>query len=203
MTGWNVAPVASGHALRVTELASPDRTLTAVRVGDGRDLVILHSLLTDRHAFDPVLDALAKRFRVTLINLPGFHGSAAIEPSIKAYAACIAGGFDQFEIARDASLIGNGFGGTLALAVALAHGDRIGKLVVCDAAASFPSEGKRAFAVMAEKVVAGGLGAIADIAANRVFHGAYLAAHPSAIDERRQSERAAAVVAPARRFSSC
>jgi len=27
--------------------------LTAARTGTGRDLVVLHSLLTDRHAFDP------------------------------------------------------------------------------------------------------------------------------------------------------
>ena len=39
------------------------------------DLVVLHSLLADRHAFDPVLPALAAKHRVTLINLPGFHGS--------------------------------------------------------------------------------------------------------------------------------
>ena len=36
------------------QLAVADGDLTAVRDGSGRDLVILHSLLTDRHAFDPV-----------------------------------------------------------------------------------------------------------------------------------------------------
>ena len=39
--------------------------LTAVRTGEGRDLVVLHSLLADRHAFDPVLPALAAKNRVT------------------------------------------------------------------------------------------------------------------------------------------
>ena len=53
-------------------------TLTAVRAGQktsaGRDLVVLHSLLADRHAFDPVLPQLAARHRVTLFNLTGFKG---------------------------------------------------------------------------------------------------------------------------------
>ena len=49
--------------------------LTAARVGQGRDLVILHSLLADRTAFDPVLERFTAKHRVTLINLPGFHGS--------------------------------------------------------------------------------------------------------------------------------
>jgi len=86
----------------------------------------------------------------------------------------------------DAVLIGNGFGGTVALAFALAHPERISKLVLSDAAAAFPDEGKKQFAVMASKVAEGGLGAIAEIAAKRVFSPAYLAAHPELIDERKR-----------------
>jgi 3-oxoadipate enol-lactonase len=159
--------------------------LTAVRTGAGRDLVLLHSLLTDRRAFDPVLPTLTAKFRVTLFNLPGFHGSQAVTALIDAYAARIEAGFQEFDIKPDAVLIGNGFGGTVALAFALAHPDRITALVLADVAAGFPEEGREAFRVMAEKVAAGGLGAIADIAAKRVFHPAYLARHPEAVDERR------------------
>lgn len=167
----------------VQPLAAPE--LTAARVGAGRDLAILHSLLTDRHAFDPVLEELAARFRVTLFNLPGFHGSHPVAPSLDAYAAWVLQAFDAFEIDRDAILMGNGFGGTIALAFALAHGDRLAKLVLADVAPGFPEEGKQAFRVMAAKVAEGGMGAIAQIAANRVFHAAYLAAHPEAVGERK------------------
>lgn len=159
--------------------------LTAARTGTGRDLVVLHSLLTDRHAFDPVLPALAARFRVTLINLPGFHGSPAVEGTMAAYVAAVETAFTALAIGRDAVLMGNGFGGTVALGFALAHQDRISKLMLCDAAAGFPEQGKQAFRVMAEKVAADGLGSIVDIAANRVFPAAYLATHPQAIAERR------------------
>ena len=161
--------------------------LTAVRTGAGRDLVLLHSLLADRHAFDPVLPDLAAKHRVTLFNMPGFHGSQpTVLALMDAYIACVEDGFDEFAIGNDAILIGNGFGGTVALAFALAHPERIAKLVLSDAAACFPEEGRKQFAAMAAKVAEGGLGAIAEIAAKRVFSPAYLAAHPEKIEERKQ-----------------
>ncbi|HMF20889.1 MAG TPA: alpha/beta fold hydrolase [Pseudolabrys sp.] len=172
--------------MQFEQLSAGRGTLTAVRTGEGRDLVILHSLLADRHAFDAVLPALAAKHRVTLFNLPGFHGSQPpMLALMDAYVAVIEDGFDEFGIANDAVLLGNGFGGTVALAFALAHPERISKLVVSDAAASFPPEGRQAFAVMAEKVADGGLASIAEIAAKRVFSPAYLAAHPEKIEERK------------------
>ena len=168
------------------QLTAGHGSLTAVRTGRAAIWCVLHSLLADRHAFDPVLPALAAKHRVTLINLPGFHGSQpTLLALMDAYVAAIEDGFDEFGIAKDAILIGNGFGGTVALAFALAHPERIAKLVLSDAAAGFPPEGRKAFEVMAAKVAEGGLGAIAEIAAKRVFSPAYLAAHPEKIEERK------------------
>ena len=170
----------------IERLTAGHGSLTAVRTGAGSDLVVLHSLLADRHAFDPVLTALAAKHRVTLINLPGFHGSQpTVLALMDAYVAAIEDGFQEFGIANDAVLIGNGFGGTVALAFALAHPERIAKLLLSDAAAGFPPEGRQAFAAMAEKVAEAGLGSIAEIAAKRVFSPAYLAAHPEKIEERK------------------
>jgi 3-oxoadipate enol-lactonase len=169
------------------QLSAGHGALTAVRTGQGSDLVVLHSLLADRHAFDPVLPALAARHRVTLFNLPGFQGSQpTLLPLMDAYIATIEDGFQEFGIAKDAVLIGNGFGGTVALAFALAHPERISKLVLSDAAAVFPDEGRQQFATMAAKVAEGGLGSVAEIAAKRVFSPAYLAAHPELIAERQR-----------------
>jgi pimeloyl-ACP methyl ester carboxylesterase len=170
----------------IEQLTAGRGSLTAVRTGAGPDLVLLHSLLSDRHAFDPVLPALAAKHRVTLINLPGFHGSLPTPLALMdGYVAAIEDGFQEFGIASDSILIGNGFGGTVALAFAMAHPERISKLVLSDAAACFPPEGRKAFAVMAAKVAEAGLGSIAEIAAKRVFSPAYLAAHPEAIEERK------------------
>ena len=74
----------------------------------------------------------------------------------------------------------------MALAFALAHPKRIARLVLCDAAAAFPPAGREAFAAMAAKVAEGGLGAVAEVAARRVFSPAYLAAHPELIEARKQ-----------------
>ena len=169
------------------ELASADGRFTGVRQGEGPDLVLLHSLLADRTAFDAVVPELAQRFRVTLLNLPGFHGSPPVEASLAAYVSWIEEAFDVFGIAPRATLLGNGFVGTLALDFALDHPGRLARLVICDAAAGFPEAGKQAFRVMAEKVAAGGIQAVAEIAAGRVYHAAYLAAHPEAVEERRKS----------------
>ncbi len=172
--------------MQLEQLTAGHGALTAVRTGQGGDLVILHSLLADRHAFDPVLPQLAAKHRVTLFNLPGFHGSRPLALALMdAYVAAIEGGFQEFGIASDAVLIGNGFGGTVALAFALAHSERISKLVLSDAAARFPPEGRKQFEAMAQTVAEGGLGAIAEIAARRVFSPAYLAAHPEKINERK------------------
>ena len=173
--------------MQFEQLTAGHGALTAVRVGAGPDLVILHSLLADRHAFDPVLPALAAKFRVTLINLPGFHGSQpTVLALMDAYVATVEDGFNEFGIDKDAVLIGNGFGGSVALAFAIAHPERIAKLVLSDAAACFPPEGRQAFAVMAQKVAVGGLGAVAEIAAKRVHSPAYLDAHPEAVDVRKK-----------------
>jgi pimeloyl-ACP methyl ester carboxylesterase len=169
----------------ISSLHSVDGRITAARDGDGPDLVILHSLLTDRHAFDPVLPHLAAKFRVTLVNLPGFHGSQPVGATMQDVVGFVQRAFDEFGIARDTILMGNGYGGTVALAFAIAHPDRVGKLVLADVAPGFPEQGKQAFRVMSDKVGAAGLGAIVDIAAKRVFHDAYLAQNPQAVDERR------------------
>lgn len=166
-------------------LSGSGGAVTAWRAGAGPDLVILHSLLTDYAAFEPVVPRLAGRHRVTLVNLPGFHGSAPVPGTAQAYVACIRDAFDAFVIGAGATLLGNGFGGTVALAFAPEHAGRVGRLVLCDVAAGFPEPGKQAFRVMAEKVAAGGMGAIAEIAARRVYHDAYIAAHPDAVAERR------------------
>jgi pimeloyl-ACP methyl ester carboxylesterase len=172
--------------MQLEQLTAGKGSLTAVRTGAGRDVVVLHSLLSDRHAFDPVLPALAAKYRVTLINLPGFHGSQpCMLPLMDAYVAAVEDGFQEFKVAGDAILIGNGFGGTVALAFAMAHPERVAKLVLSDAAAGFPPEGRKAFEVMAAKVAEAGLGSIAEIAVKRVFSPAYLAAHPEAIEERK------------------
>lgn len=62
--------------------------LSGARIGAGRDLLIIHSLLADRTAFDPVLPWLAERFRVTLVDVPGFYASHPSRPASTIMPIC-------------------------------------------------------------------------------------------------------------------
>jgi pimeloyl-ACP methyl ester carboxylesterase len=87
--------------MQMQELVAGRGALKAVRTGEGPDIVVLHSLLADRHAFDPVLPALAAKHRVTLFNLPGFHGSQPpLLALMDAYVAVIEDGFQEFGIGK-------------------------------------------------------------------------------------------------------
>jgi 3-oxoadipate enol-lactonase len=166
-------------------LATRDGAVTAVQSGSGEDIVLLHSLLCDRTSFDAVLPVLAARYRVTSINLPGFHGSRTVAANIKSYVDAIAKAIDEFGVGESMTLMGNGFGGTLALALAAAKPTAVSKLVVVDAAAAFPEAGRQAFVSMAALVRNQGMSAIATVAARRVYHDSYIDKHPHVIEERR------------------
>ena len=60
-------------------LNTTNGTLDVEQDGQGRDLVLLHSLLADRTAFDLVRPALAKNHRLWLVNLPGYGMSPSSE----------------------------------------------------------------------------------------------------------------------------
>ena len=153
------------------------------QVGAGGDLLLLHSLLTDRRSFAPVVPALSRDRRVSLLALPGFGRSSPAGPSIEDYADRVA------EFARTVGkpdVIGNGFGGFIALALAARHGEAIGRLVLADAGAAFPETGRAPFRAMAEAVEKSGMESIVLTAVRRIFPERYLAAHPEAIAERRE-----------------
>ncbi len=154
-----------------------------VQHGQGRELLLLHSLLTDRNSFAPVVPALARGHRVSLLALPGFGASAAAGPSIEDYADRVA----EFvaTLPGRPHVVGNGFGGFVALALAARHGARIDRLVLADTGAAFSEAGRAPFRAMAEAVESRGMGAIVETAVRRIFPERYLAAHPQATAERR------------------
>ncbi len=156
-----------------------------VSAGEGPDLVLLHSLLIDRSAFERVLPRLSRSRRVHLVALPGFDGSTDAGPDVEDYADRVADALRVLRLGPGSALLGNGFGGFVAVALAARHGTLFEKLLLVDTAAGFPKAAKAAFGAMADRVAAGGMGAVAEIAARRIFHDAYLAAHPQAVAERR------------------
>jgi pimeloyl-ACP methyl ester carboxylesterase len=150
--------------------------------GDGPDLILLHSLLTDRRSFAPVVPALTLRRRVTLLSLPGFGASTPAGPAIEDDADRVAGLLSSLGERPD--VIGNGLGGFITIALAARHGQRLGRIVLADTAAGFPEAGRAPFRAMAEAVERSGMAAIVDTAVRRIFPEPYLAAHPEAARER-------------------
>ena len=153
--------------------------------GEGPDLVLLHSLLTDRSVFDRVVPALSRRRRLTLLNLPGYGNSSPAGTDIESYADRVAAAMDALKLPRDAAVLGNGFGGFIAVMLAVRHGDRFGHLVAAPALAGFPEAAKQPFHRMAAAVSAQGMGAVLDAAIQRMLPAPFIAANPGVVAERK------------------
>jgi len=154
--------------------------------GNGRDLVLLHSLLADRSAFDAVTPMLEKNRRVWRINLPGYGRSAACGATIEDYADRIATWMDETGLGVQTDVLGNGLGGFIAVALAIRHGARFSHLIVADALAGFPEAGKTPLRALAARVRAEGMGGALDIAIQRMFPPAFIASHPEVVAERKR-----------------
>lgn len=155
--------------------------------GSGRDLVLLHSLLTDRSAFEKVLPALAARRRVWLVNLPGYGRSSPGSGGIEQYADRIAALLAALGLERGTDVLGNGFGGFVATALAIRHGTAFDRLIVADALAAFPEPAKQPLRTLADNVRNQGMAGALDIAIRRMFPEPFIAAHPDIVDERKRA----------------
>ncbi len=154
--------------------------------GAGPDLLLLHSLLTELTVFERVLPALAQRHRVTLINLPGFGRSAPrVLGSVGAYADHVAEVMAALKLPATTDVFGNGFGGFVALQLAIRHSRCFRRLLVADAVAVFPEAARVPFRMMAEKVTTGGMATVLDAAIGRMFPADFAAANPQTIAARK------------------
>jgi len=156
------------------------------QTGNGPDLLLLHSLLTEMSVFERVLPQLAEAHRVTCLNLPGFGASDPVElSSVGEHADHVARAMDALSLPSTVDVFGNGFGAFVALELAIRHGARMGRLMVADTVPAFPEPAKAPFRGMAEKVSATGIGAILDTAIGRMFPPAFQAAHPEVVAARK------------------
>lgn len=167
------------------------RRFDVVQVGSGRDLVLFHSLLTDRSAFDAVVPLLSPHRRLTLVNLPGFGDSSPGGPTIEDYADQVALLFPALGLGAATDLVAMSFGGFVGTALAARHGTLIDRLVLVDTAAAFPDAAKAPLSAMAERALAGGMRAVVDIALRRMFTDGFIAAHPGVVAARARALEAA------------
>jgi 3-oxoadipate enol-lactonase len=169
----------------MTSVRLRDGALDIIEAGAGKPIVLLHSLLADRAIFDKIVPILARQRRVIVPDLPGFGGSSSAGATIEGIADRIAGLFDALELGTTADVLGNGFGGFVASALAIRHGATFDRLILADTGVGFTPEGKQSFFAMAERVRQSGMEAIVDVALKRLFPEDFIAANPAIMAERR------------------
>lgn len=164
-------------------MTAPD--LDVVVEGEGRPLVLLHSLLSDRTAYRPFADRIVDRRTLVLVNLPGFGASPpnAIT-TLDGHAAALGRVFDALALPPETDVMGNGLGGFVALVFAAGSGDRLRRLLLVGSAVAFPEAGRATFRGLADKVDADGVTAVAGAAMRRMFPEDFIVANPDLIADR-------------------
>src|SRR3984957_13650474 len=162
-------------------------TVNAAQSGRGPALFLFHSLLSDRASFDAVVPKLSQSFRVIVPELPGFGGSQAVSGGLAAVADRMAQAVQEAAGGDETIVLGNGYGGFVALQMAIRHPDIVDKLVLADCGAAFSEQGREAFRNMAAASKAKGLAAITDVAMRRLFAPEFQAAHPDLMRDRREA----------------
>ena len=162
-------------------------TVNAAQSGNGPPLFLFHSLLSDRASFDAIVPELAKSCRVIVPELPGFGRSHAVGGSLAEVADRMADAVKDAAGGEDAIVLGNGYGGFVALQMAIRHPGIAAKLILADSGAAFSEPGRDAFRNMAAATKAKGLSAITDVAMRRLFAPEFQADHPALMADRRQA----------------
>jgi 3-oxoadipate enol-lactonase len=160
-------------------------TVNAALSGEGPPLFLLHSLLSDRASFDAIVPQLSKSFRVIVPELPGFGRSPSVDGGLAGVADRMAEAVKDAAGGKDAIVLGNGYGGFVALQMAIRHPGIAARFVLADCGAAFSEPGREAFRNMAAASKAKGLSAITDVAMRRLFAPDFQAAHPELMADRR------------------
>jgi 3-oxoadipate enol-lactonase len=162
-------------------------TVNAAQTGNGAPLFLLHSLLSDRASFDAVAPKLSQSFRVIVPELPGFGRSLAVNGGLADIADRMAEAVKDGSLGGGAIVLGNGYGGFVALQMAIRHPAIATRLILADSGAAFSDPGRQAFRTMAAAASASGLAAITDVAMRRLFAPEFQAAHPELMRDRREA----------------
>jgi 3-oxoadipate enol-lactonase len=162
-------------------------TVSATEYGEGPPLILFHSLLSDRASFDRVVPKLSEIFRVIVPELPGFGQSTAVSGGLAAVAKRMADAMKDVANSENAIVLGNGYGGFVALQMAIDYPEVATKLVLADCGAAFSESGRQAFRNMAAASSAKGLSAITDVAMRRLFAADFQEQNPDLMRDRREA----------------
>lgn len=150
--------------------------------GGGEAVLLAHAIGCDHRMWDELVPALAPRYRVLAIDARG-HGRSPLPArpwSLADMADDAVRLLDKHRIAR-AHWVGLSMGGMVGQAFALAHADRLAKLVIANSTSSYGKDGRAMWDNRIRLVTEGGLAAIRDMVASRYFSPAFTAAHPDIV----------------------
>lgn len=163
------------------------QTVSAIELGEGPLLVLFHSLLADRASFNEITPELSRHFRVLVPELPGFGNSQIVTGGLAAAADRMADAVHDAAGGKPAILLGNGYGGFVALQLAIRFPEIVSQLVLADCGAAFSELGREAFRNMSRVANANGLAAITDVAMRRLFAPEFQEANPDLMRTRREA----------------
>jgi 3-oxoadipate enol-lactonase len=150
--------------------------------GRGPPVVLAHAIGCDGRMWDEVARRLEPRHRVLRVDARG-HGRSPVPPrpySLEAMAGDARAVLDRLGIART-HWVGLSMGGMIGQAFALAHGDRLDRLVLANTTASYGPEGRTMWEARAKLVAEGGLAAIAPTVEQRYFSEAFRRDHADVV----------------------
>jgi len=186
-----VRPRARFNRERRMDLVLAGGTVSAAQSGlepgKAPALFLFHSLLSDRASFDAVVPKLSQSFRVIVPELPGFGGSQAVSDGLAAVADRMAQAVREAAGGNETIVLGNGYGGFVALQMAIRHPGIASKFILADCGAVFSEPGRQAFRNMAAAAGVKGLQAITDVAMRRLFASEFQQSHPDLMRGRREA----------------
>ena len=118
--------------LRFRTVPTTEHCISLLEAGTGPPVIAIHGLGASKASFLATVAALAPRFRVMAIDLPGFGDSdkpVGAPYDARYFAAAIVQLLDALELDR-AHLIGNSLGGRVALEVGLRAPERVDRLAL-------------------------------------------------------------------------
>jgi len=118
--------------LRFRTVATRDHRISLLEAGTGPPVVAIHGLGATKASFLPTVAALAPRFRVIAIDLPGFGDSdkpVGARYDARYFATAVVQLLDGLDLDR-AQVIGNSLGGRVALELGLRAPDRVDRLAL-------------------------------------------------------------------------
>jgi len=118
--------------LRFRTVATKDHRVSLLEAGTGPPAIAIHGLGATKASFLATVAALAPRFRVIAIDLPGFGDSdkpVGAAYDARYFATAVVQLLDALELER-AHLIGNSLGGRVTLEVALRAPERVDRIAL-------------------------------------------------------------------------